>query len=366
MVSLSFSDGSSLLLPPISDSSSFSPYEYRLDELQGKSIVSIDLINNNTRLDISLKNIELFNPVAVAEQKPLNAISTAQDAIIAMEGIEVPRPGNTIDDLVPGLTLTLKKPSERPVSITVEPDREGVKNAIITFVANYNRLMAEINVLTARSLASAGLSTRVDDSIINELTYLSAEEAAQMRERLGAFQTDSTLSSFRNMLRNTISTPYPTSMDRELALLSQIGIGTDIGRGGASTGYDPSRLRGYLDIDEKVLDAAIAANPVAIKELFGSDTNGDLLVDTGIAFNLENLTRPYVETGGIISLKTRTVDTRISSEQRRVDTMDRQLAAKETELRLQYAQMENAYNRMEQMSQSLDNFSRQNNNNNGR
>jgi len=149
-----------------------------------------------------------------------------------------------------------------------------------------------------------------------------------------------------------------------LSLLSQIGIGTDIGRGGASTGFDASRLRGYLEIDEKVLDDAIATKLSAIKELFGYDTNGDLIADTGIAFNLETITRPYVETGGIISLKTRTVDSRISSEQRRIDTMDRQLASREAELRVQYAQMENAFNRMERMSQSLERFNQQNNNNN--
>ena len=114
-------------------------------------------------------------------------------------------------------------------------------------------------------------------------------------------------------------------------------------------------------IDENTLDAAIATKLPAIKELFGYDTTGDLLADTGIAYNLETLTRPYVETGGIISLKTNTVNSRIGSEQRRIDTMDRQLAAKETELKIQYAQMENAFNRMEQMGQSLDNFSRQNN-----
>jgi flagellar hook-associated protein 2 len=54
----------------------------------------------------------------------------------------------------------------------------------------------------------------------------------------------------------------------------------------------------------------------------------------------------------------------MSSEQQRINTMDRQLAAKEAELKLQYAQMENAFNRMERMSQSLDQFSRQNSNNN--
>jgi flagellar hook-associated protein 2 len=121
-------------------------------------------------------------------------------------------------------------------------------------------------------------------------------------------------------------------------------------------------MRGYLEIDEKALDAAMERNLPAIKQLFGSDTTGDLLVDTGIAFNLDVLSKPFIETGGIISLKTRTIDSRISQDKRRIETMDRQLAAKEADLKIQYSRMESAYARMEQMSSSLDNFSRQNSN----
>ena len=364
IINLNFSDGTSRALPALADSASYNVNQYNLGELApGKTIVSIDLINNNTHRDVSVRNIQVFDPQSVGGIRPLNAVSTAQDAIISMEGIEIQRPKNSIDDLIPGLTLNLKAPSDRPINIKVEPDREGVKNALISLVGNYNRLMAEINILTARSLPS-GLGTRVDDSIIDELTYLTKEERDEYKTRLGAFQADSTLGQYKSMLQRTVTSPYPTSLERDLALLSQIGIGSDVGRSGASTGYSASRLRGYLEIDEKALDAAIASKLPAIKELFGYDTSGDLLVDTGIAFNLEKMTRPYVETGGLIALKTSSVDSRISQEQRRIDTMDRQLAAKERELKIQYGQMESAYSRMEQMSTSLDRFSQQNSNSN--
>jgi flagellar hook-associated protein 2 len=44
--------------------------------------------------------------------------------------------------------------------------------------------------------------------------------------------------------------------------------------------------------------------------------------------------------------------------------MERQLAAKETALKIQYGQMEGAYTRMERMQNSLDQFNRQNSPNN--
>jgi flagellar hook-associated protein 2 len=98
----------------------------------------------------------------------------------------------------------------------------------------------------------------------------------------------------------------------------------------------------------------------AIRELFASDTSGDLLADTGVAFNVDALMRPFVETGGIISIKTRTIESRITQDERRIATLDRQLAQREQELRIQYARMEAAFERMERMSSSLENLSQQN------
>jgi flagellar hook-associated protein 2 len=269
-----------------------------------------------------------------------------------MEGIEIKRPTNNIDDLIPGVTIIPRSPSERPVTLGIKPDRAGVKDAIISLVGNYNRLMAEINVLT-----------RNDSQVIQELSYLTPEEQKDMEKRLGAFMGDSTLSQVRSALQRSASMPYPTSAERELTLLSQIGIGTDVRRSGAGGAYDVSRLRGYLEIDEKALDTALELKMPAIKELFGNDTNGDLIADTGLAYNLDNLAKPYVETNGLFALKTGTIDSRISQDKRRIDTMERQLAAKEADLKIQYGRMEGAYNRMEAMSTSLDNFSKQANNN---
>ncbi|MDR3333595.1 MAG: flagellar filament capping protein FliD [Treponema sp.] len=353
VLSLTFADGTSALLPPIGAAENFSSYEYRLSDSAG-TIVSMDLVNRNTQKHVSIRNIRLVDPDAATEGglQPLNRVSVAQDAIVSMEGIEIIRPNNTIGDLIPGVTLTAKGPSDKPVRFSVEPDREAIKDAIITLVGNYNRLMAEVNVLT-----------RNDERIVQELTYLSSEEQDALRKRMGIFAGDSILNQYRNTLQRAATAPYQTADDQEVGLLAQIGIGTDRRGSGGSVGYDPARLRGYLEIDEKVLDAALQTNTAAIRQLFGYDTDGDLIVDSGVAYSFETLSKPYVEIGGIITLKTGAIDSRINQEQRRMDTLDRQLAAKEASLKNQYGQMESAYNRMERMSTSFDQFSQQNNNN---
>jgi flagellar hook-associated protein 2 len=353
VLSLVFSDGSKAALPPITDTGNFSSRQYRLGEIAGgRTIAALEINNANTNRDVSVRDLEIFEPGAMSGGlRPSNAVSTAQDAIISMEGIEMTRPANVITDIIPGVTLTAKNASDRPVSLNVQPDRELVKDSIISLVGNYNRLMAEVNVLT-----------RNDDRIVEELSYLTAEERAEMKTRQGVFSGDSTLNTFKSSLQRTVTAPYPTTEGRDLSMLAQIGIGTDIRRSGGGS-YDPSRLRGYLEIDEKSLDAALETSIPVIRQLFGSDADGDLIVDTGVAFNLETLSKPFVESGGIVTLKTGTIDSRIGQDRRRIETMERQLAAKELDLKIQYGRMESAYSRMEQMSTSLENFSQRNENN---
>ncbi|MDR1956490.1 MAG: flagellar filament capping protein FliD [Treponema sp.] len=349
---LTYADGTNTALPPIVDSNDFSAYQYRFADIVGDKIdqpmVSLEIVNQNTHREVSIRNLQLMDPGGNGNFQPRNPISVAQDAVLSMEGIEITRPTNKIDDLIPGLTLTAKIPSDNPIRLRVEPDQQAIKDAIISLVGNYNRLMADLNVLT-----------RNDERVIEELSYLSAEEQTDLRKRLGVFAGDSILTQFKSSLQRATAATYPTSAHRDLALLAQIGIGTDVRGSGGSSGYDPARLRGYLEINEKVLDEALQTNVSAMAQLFGSDTDGDFIVDSGVAYAFEILAKPFVEIGGIIALKTGTIDSQINQEQRRVETLERQLALKEASLKNQYGQMEGAYNRMERMSSSLDQFSQQ-------
>jgi len=344
VLSLTFSDGSRATLPAITDTGEFFEREYDLSQIAaGRTIVALNIDNPNTHREIMVRNATVLDPNAPPTGiRPINAVSTAQDAIVSMEGIEMFRPSNVINDIIPGVTITARGVSDRPVRLDVQTDREMVKDAIISLVGNYNRLMAEINILT-----------RNDPTIIDELTYLTREEAEDMRQRLGAFSGDSSLNHLRNAMIRTVTSPHPTDAGRELALLAQLGISTNA-RG--TPGFDASRLRGYLEINESMLDAALENNLPYIRQLFGSDTTGDFIIDSGVAFHLEALARPFVEMGGIISSRTGTIDARIRGDTQRIATMDRRLEQQEMDLRIQFGRMESAFSQMEQMSTRFDNF----------
>jgi flagellar hook-associated protein 2 len=80
------------------------PLEVYLDNLN-----SLEIENNNSYRSLEVKNLRIYNPSALGDVVPVNSLASAQDAIIELEGVRVVRPSNEIDDLIPGLTLRVKK-----------------------------------------------------------------------------------------------------------------------------------------------------------------------------------------------------------------------------------------------------------------
>lgn len=72
---------------------------------------------------------------------PANELATASDARLTVDGVAVERPTNTITDLMDGLTLDLyQAEAGTTVTVEVEPDFTGAKEAIQGFVDAYNGL----------------------------------------------------------------------------------------------------------------------------------------------------------------------------------------------------------------------------------
>ncbi len=336
------SAGRSIPLPAVPAASGYQKITIPLS-LYADSFSGIGVRNNNTNKDVTVKSARIFDPTETSGFRPKNPVDTSRDAIIVLDGIQITRQSNKIDDLVPGVTLNLAEASDKPVKLKIEPNREAVKDSIIALVGNYNRVMAEINILS-----------RKEDGIIQEISYFTDDERKQYQERLGLLQGDMTLSQVRSSLQGIMMNAYPTRSGT--SVLSSFGISTNSQKGG---GFDASRLRGYLEIDENAIMKALKENFDAVRDSFGFDTDKDLIIDSGAGFSLDALIKPYVETGGILTGKTRTLDTVITREKRKIEELTVQLASKEQELKRKYGQMEGAMGQLESSASAWDNFGKQ-------
>ncbi len=335
-------------LPEISDSEAFKTVRISLSDFTG-NVDAINIRNRDSLRDLEIQNIRIYDPTVRGDYKPVNPLSEARNAVLEIDGIEVRRDSNTISDIIPGATVTLHRESPQEVNLAVEPDREGIKNSIIEFVYHYNRLLTELNILT-----------RNNESIVEEITYFSEEERDAALERLGIMQGDSSLRMMQSSLQTALMNAYPASSDGSISLLHQIGISTNTQ--GASASFNASRLRGYLELNESVFDDALNNNLQAVKKLFGSDSDGDMVVDTGVAHAVDSLVRPYVRTGGFIATRVATIEGQVERTTEDISSYNRHLEDYEQQLKEEFGRMEGALDSLEESSRTLDSF-RQNSGN---
>lgn len=318
--------------------------DVKLLEYPGLKAIAIRNLNTGTSYEIS--SFTALDPVKDLGYGPKHPVSTADDAIIKYEGITITRSSNKIDDVVPEITLNVHDKTEKTATIAVKPDTEASKAAIIEFVGKYNQAVAELNILSQNK-----------QEIIDELDYLSPDEKEAEQKKLGLFQSDFSLTNIKSNMSSTLAARYLFSDTAEITMLSQLGIATNAG--GYSGGYSQSKLRGYLEIDEKKLDDAISNHLDDIKMLFGYDSDGDLIVDTGIAYKLDKQISAYTQTGGILAMKTSSLDSKIKSSESKISKLENQMAKKEAELRNKYSQMEGSLNSLEAQQNTISNFTKQ-------
>lgn len=334
----------SLALPDVQPGDDFQTVSLTAGELLNR-IDALAVRNPNTSRTVEIRNVQVVDPSTRGDLEPANPISTAQNARLRVDGIPVERDTNTIDDVIPGVTLNLQRASDEDVDLTVEPNTDLIKESLINFVGRYNQVMREINILT-----------RTNEQVVDEIEFFSEEEAVAARERLGALQGDSTLNQIRFRLQTLTQNAYTTDLGGQLALLDQIGISTNASQGGGGGALEPGRLRGYLEINETVLDQALARGVDPVRQLFGNDTNGDLVPDSGVSVAVDEFVRPFTQVGGLLTLRTDGISSDISQANDRIETLTERLERYEQQLRVEFGQMESSVSGLESGGSALENL----------
>lgn len=318
--------------------------EYNIDDI--RDLQSISFNNIYADKEMIIESVVLDDGSG-RDYTAVNPIGLAGNAILEMEGLEVIRDSNEIDDLVYGLTLNLKGVSSNEVEIEVESDLESIKNAIFDYVYNYNKTIESILVLTSSN-----------PDIIDELTYLEDGEKEELREQLGTMKGDNTLNSLKTRMQTLTTSAWKGSPDSTIAMLSDLGISTNANSSG---GFNPSRLRGYLEMDEKKLDEALTLHIDDVRNFFGIDTDDDLIIDNGLGWQMSNYIRPFTSTGGIIFTKVRMFDSQIKNIEEDILNLEDKLERKEQEYRVKFGKMEGMIEELQKNSQSLNGLNREGN-----
>lgn len=195
-------------------------------------ILNSDEVGANTNMRITVGGgdpalTKLLSHDPGGSQK-LSEITVGQNASITVDGIEVVKKNNTINDVIPGVTLNLLKPSTSPVTLDISRDTGAIKTSVEEFVKNYNDLKKVITDLTAYNPAT---------------------------KKAAALQGDSAMRSLDSQIDVILSTPLGTPSG-SLTTLSQIGVS--------------KQANGTLSIDSNKLNTAINTKFGEVAGLFAA------------------------------------------------------------------------------------------------
>lgn len=195
-------------------------------------------------------------------------VSAAEDALFSLEGQSLTSASNTIEDVIPGATVTLKDVTEagKSVTLTVSSNTTNVKAMIESFVEAYNELQG----------------------LMAQQTSYNSDTGAS-----GALQGDALTRSIQGQLRSLMSNG---NLDAGISSLAELGITT-------------SRT-GQLEIDSSTLNDVLSNNFDQVAEFFSAE-------ETGFANQLDSMLETYLQSNG-------TFDARTDSINRQMDDIDDQ------------------------------------------
>ena len=210
----------------------------------------------------------------------LLAADAELDASLLGDGVAVTRGSNSINDVVEGLTLTLK--GEGRAEAGISRDRELAKDAVNGFMDAYNGLRAQVS-----SLSQGGLS---GNSILRNLE-------SQIR---GVFnQGVSGLGNFSYM--------------------AELGI---------TTGET-----GDLELDADMLESALDEDLDSLVAFFTDETNG-------FSLRLDKVLDGFLQTDGLVDRMIDSTNSRIDDIERSRSTLERRLEVTESRLMQQFTALD--------------------------
>lgn len=167
--------------------------------------------------DAALGNLLNHDP---SGSQALTQTVAAQNAELKVDGLAISKASNTISDVVPGVTLTLKKTNAgSPTNLSVTRDTDTVKANVQEFVDGYNKLTASLKNLSSYDIASKkGAALYGDSSVRSMLGQLrgmvtgtltgGASSLTRLSDAGISYQADGTLKLDSTKLQKVIDTQF--------------------------------------------------------------------------------------------------------------------------------------------------------------
>ena len=255
------------------------------------------------------------------------SVAAAQDAQLTVDGISYTRSGNSISDIITGVTLNLTGVSENGASeqLTLNVDNSAIKTTLQEFVKQYNALLSQ--------------TSSASKYVPNETSGLTDADVAKPNAENGALMGDGTLRGLVSELRSAVNGVYG-ERGADVSALNSLGIT-----------IDPAS--GQMTLDEEKLDKAIADFPEQIGTLFKGNNELD-----GLATGLSEIVTKYLgdkenKKEGVIKGMTDTLDEQVKLVKEQIDKTQKLIDAQVERYRVQFQNLDSTMSQLNNLSNQL-------------
>lgn len=237
----------------------------------------------------------------------------ASDAKIMLNGFELEVPGNQIDNLIPGLTLNLKKADpEEEFSIQIKENTQAATEKLSVLVENLNKILKFIKIQNDRE---------------NHLN------------RKNSLKGDLVLRSIKNKITGAIFKPIQT----EFGSLTVSSLGIEVQRDG-SIKFDPDTFQTQVSQRRRRSSQILSGH---------MNVDGELL-SSGFLHNLNSnlkdlIQRPY----GILFNRKTALQSNIDQIDRKIIQKENFIKQKEDHLKNKFAKLEGTIAKIKSQGQGL-------------
>jgi flagellar hook-associated protein 2 len=303
----------------VSDGSTLEDLRDAINSDTGNPGVTATIVNvgtNDYRLVLTGQDSGSTMTITITANTDLTGFSdtdftahTAQDAKFRIGGIDVVKSSNTISDVIPGVTFTLKSESTTSVTITVNNDIDTIRQNIEDFVSAYNDIVDYID-----TNSQYDVTTRTGNPLTGETTSR----------------------NIMNRLRDIVTSRVAGNPE-DLRTLAQLGITTD---------YET----GHLEIDSATLENKLTTDLSDVETLFDDQTSG-------IAYEMYNYIDDVTDsTTGSISIRVDGLQDSVQDMSDEISEMEDRLTILEENLRRQFAALESLLTEFHAQSAFLTNL----------
>ncbi len=234
-----------------------------------------------------------------------NEITAGTDAVVELDGIQISRSSNQINNLIPGVTLDLigahsDTEPNATTRVTVTTDTEATSEKVKEFVDKYNEIVDFIEA----------------QSVVNE-------DGEAQSELFG----DVTLRSIRSTLRSIVGSTVDEAGSETFTMFAQIGISSD--------------TEGRLTFTQSEFEAALIEDEDAVKAIFTNE-------DSGIANRIFSELDVFTDSiDGLIKARTDGIDRMSKQIDQNIERAERRLEQMELSLTQRYANLEVLINQLQ-------------------